>query len=211
MPRASVTVVTATIPEREYLLAEVLRSVYSQTVEVAAHLVMAQSCSDGLPPPVHCAIQQNQLLAAVGTEWTMRLADDDRLLPHHIATLDLARWDPGVAVVYSFDASHNRPHENCNLWDRRQLHEQLARRNWIDGSAVAIRTKALKEMDGWPTRVHGSPPFSGWFVGCGGPNVTCEDWACFYHLAKHGWGFACVPEETWVYGAGSWPRISTGS
>ena len=207
MPRASVTVVTATIPEREYLLAEVLRSVYSQTVEVAAHLVMAQSCTDGLPPPVHCAIQQNQLLAAVGTEWTMRLADDDRLLSHHIAALDLVETD--ADVVYSWDDTGNRPRRNCTGWRQKVLVSELSRTNWIDGSAVAIRTDLLRSIGGWPTAHVGRPPFEGHFIDP--PAATCEDWAAFYHLALAGAKFVCVPVGTWIYGAGSWPRISTGS
>ena len=110
--RAPVTVVTATIPGREVLLMECLESVYRQSVEVEAHLVLAQSCTEGLPSPVHCAKMQNALLASVTTEWTMRLADDDLLLPEHIATL-MPYFDEAADVIYSWDASGNRPKWNA--------------------------------------------------------------------------------------------------
>ncbi|MGA3220554.1 MAG: hypothetical protein ABSE77_15970 [Acidimicrobiales bacterium] len=204
--RAPVTVVTATIPGREVLLTECVQSVYTQTVEVEAHLVLAQSCTEGLPGPVHCAKMQNALLWAVATEWTMRLADDDLLLPHHIATL-LPYFGERADVIYSWDASENRPRWNANVLSQAQLVAALRQTSWIDGSAVAIRSSWLKEVGGWPTSYEGTPPFAGHFSGFP-PAVTCEDHACFLRLAQTGARFLCVPEETWVYRAGRWPRIS---
>ena len=78
-PRASVTVVTGTIPGREVLLGECIASVFAQSREVEGHVIYAQSCTEGLWPPHHCALQQNVALAAVETEFCMRLADDDKL------------------------------------------------------------------------------------------------------------------------------------
>ena len=215
--RAPVTVITATIPGREVLLMECLESVYRQTVEVEAHLVLAQSCTEGLPSPVHCAKMQNALLASVGTEWTMRLADDDLLLPDHIATLlpflsQRRPTSPGCYnnaydVIYSWDASHSRPNWNSNVLSQEQLVAALGQTSWIDGSAVAIRTDWLSNVNGWPEEYVGRPPFDGHFAGFPS-TVTCEDHACFLALARAGARFLCVPEETWVYRAGGWDRIS---
>lgn len=204
--RAPVTVITPTIPGREVLLMECLESVYRQSVEVKAHLVFAQSCTEELPSPVHCALMQNRLLWSVTTEWTMRLADDDLLLPEHIATL-MPYFDEAADVIYTWDASGNRPKWNANVLSQAQLVAAFGQTSWIDGSAVAIRTRLLKGHGGWPTRVIGTPPFHGFFEGYPS-TVTCEDHACFMNLARHGARFLCVPQETWLYRAGAWDRIS---
>ena len=206
--RAPVTVVTATIPGREVLLMECLESVYAQTVEVEAHLVLAQSCTEGTPSPVHCAQMQNALLRSVTSEWTMRLADDDLLLPEHIATLQ--PWFAKIYradVIYSWDQSANRPRWNANNLSHDRLLAAFEKTSWIDGSAVAIRTSLLRSIGGWPAKYVGTPPFHGHFQGFPAA-VTCEDHACFLALARAGAHFVCVPEETWVYRAGPWDRIS---
>jgi hypothetical protein len=204
---APITVITASIPGREALLGLTLASVYNQTVEVDAHLVMAQSCTEGLIPPVHVAMQQNALLPAVRSTFCMRLADDDQLLPHHIETYlpHLADAD----VIYSWDANGDRPRVDCNGWDTGRLCAELDRRNWIDGSAVAIRTVILKQVGGWPTDwVGGShTDGSGRFVAS---NCVAEDWGCFIALAHAGARFRCIPEPTWLYGNGDWVRSSDG-
>ena len=201
--RAPITVITPTIPGRSVLLTECVDSVYAQTTEVEAHLVLAQSCTEGLPSPVHCAQMQNTLLNVVNTEWTMRLADDDLLLAHHVETL-LPYLDQ-ADVVYSWDESGNRPRWNANVLSQQALVAALRETSWIDGSAVAIRTSWLRKIGGWPTEYEGTPPFHGHFKGM---KATCEDWAAFYLLARSGARFLCVPEESWIYRAGGWPRIS---
>ena len=201
--RAPITVLTATIPGRSVLLTECVDSVYAQTTEVEAHLVLAQSCTEGLPSPVHCAQMQNTLLNVVNTEWTMRLADDDLLLAHHVETL--LPYLELADVVYSWDESGNRPRWNANVLSQQALVAAFRKTSWIDGSAVAIRTSWLRKIGGWPTEYEGTPPFHGHFKGM---KATCEDWAAFYLLARAGARFLCVPEETWVYRAGGWPRIS---
>jgi hypothetical protein len=206
MTRADVTVITATIPGREDLLKYCLGSVYNQTVEVRAHLVMAQSCTEGFPPQVHVAQQQNQLLKAVDTTWTMRLADDDQLLPSHIEALlpSMANAD----VVYSFDASQNRPRYSCNELTQREIVNRFEVGNWIDGSAVAIRTELLKAVGGWSTEWEGGKwSEGGHYIAI--PRINAEDWMCFYMLANQGARFVCVPEDTWYYGSGDWVRSST--
>lgn len=213
MTRAPVTVVTATIPGREALLGLTLASVYAQTVEVEAHLIMAQSCTEGLVPPQHVALQQNALLASVRSAFTMRLADDDQLLPHHIETY-LPHFDD-ADVIYSYDANNSRPRIDCTGWDQAHLVAKFAERNWIDGSAVAIRTDLLRSVGGWPTDWSGGSHTdgSGRFISTGLP---AEDWSCFYSLALAGARFVCIPEPTWLYGTGddgnggTWDRSSDG-
>lgn len=206
------TVVTASIPGREELLAKCVRSVYAQTKPVECHLVMAQPPQPGIVSVAHCARQQNLLLQAVETEWTMRLADDDRLLPGHVEAL--LPWlssepfgdEPWADVIYSYDANMNRPRADCSDLSQEELVEQLGQRNWIDGSAVAIRTSSLREVGGWPTEYEGRHP-GGHFKGL---PMGYEDWACFYLLAQSGARFRCVPQFTWLYGTGAWAHISGG-
>jgi len=204
--RASVTVLTATIPGREELLASCLKSVYSQTVEVQSHLVMAQSISDGLPGPQHCAIQQTALLSAVDTTFCMRLADDDQLLPHCIETLMPYMAESDVA--YSWDANGSRPRVNCNDWGHSRVLSTLESSNWIDGSAVLMRTEILRSFGGWPTEWEGAGLFQGGHFA--GYQSGYDDQTVFYCMAKAGARFLCVEQELWAYGTGPWSRLSTG-
>lgn len=194
--RAPVTVLTATIPGREEMLSRCVESVYMQTHEVAAHLVMAQSCTEGLLPQTHVALQLNSLLAAVSTDFVMRLDDDNTLLSDHIAAV--SPYFPYYDVIYSFDANEDRPHEDCKeMVPQEELIYHLSMWNWIDGSAVAIRSGLLKMVLGWPISLLGLPD-----------GVLAEDQACFYNLAKAGARFKCVPEMTWRYGTGDYDRSS---
>lgn len=204
---APVTVVTPTIPTRRELLVRCMNSVDNQTVPVESHLIMSQPPIEGMQGPVHCAHQQNHLLPSVRTEWTMRLADDDLLLPQHIEIL--SRHFADADVIYSYDANHDRPRTDCTSWGQEWLVNKLAETNWIDGSAVAIRTDLLRAVGGWPTMWTGGNHlgFQGHFVGM---KANADDWACFYRLAQAGARFHCVPQGTWMYGNGNWPRLSTG-
>jgi hypothetical protein len=195
------------------MLAQCVDSVNAQTVPVDSHMIMSHAPVKGMASQVHCAHMQNWLLRSVVTPWVMRLADDDKLLAHHWAIYaDLLRM-PGILpdVIYSWDATHNLPRVNCNGWSQEQLIDHLFRENFIDGSAVAIRTELLFRAGGWPSLWEDKPPWGGHFVGHDGrPLAAYEDWALWQVLARAGAKFVCVPEETWLYGAGDWPRISNG-
>ena len=194
--RSPVTVVTGTIPGREQLLGECIASVFAQTHEVEGHVIYAQSCTEGLWPPHHVALQQNVALAAVETTWTMRLADDDKLLPNHIETLE--PYFDSADVIYSYDATDNLPRFDCTSMPQADLIDKLSTYNWIDGSAVAIRTEALRDVGGWPTDWDGNHHRRGGKFHSTG--LPAEDWSCFFSLAKLGARFRCVPALTWEYG-----------
>ena len=189
--RTDLTVITATIPGREVSLGQTLESVYQQNPEVEAHLVMAQSITDGLAQPHHASIMQNYLLPAVRTTWVMRLADDDRLLPHFTQTIMRDEILDGYDVIYSWDANHNRPRVDCTEWSHDHLCETLAVANFIEGSGVVIRTEKVQRHR-WPENwVDGH--FADMFA-------NADDWGLWLRLARGGARFRCVPEETWVYG-----------
>ena len=173
---------------------------YAQTLPPRGHLICAEPPSAEHPAQVHCAEQQNQLLGAVATPWTMRLADDDVLFAHHIETLWPATEK--ADVIYSFDASGSRPRVVREGNDLASLFQVT---NWIDGSAVLYRTSLLRSVGGWPTRYEGTVGKDFHFVGS---EAAFEDWACFYELARAGARFLCVPKETWWYNDGRHDRIS---
>ena len=193
------------------MLARCLKSVYEQQVEAECQLVMAQSITDGLNGIHHCSVMQSWVLPAVRSEFVMRLADDDALLPNHIETLLPYLGD--ADVVYSYDASGNRPREDCSMWPQSHLIAELGYRNWIDGSAVAIRTSSLRAVGGWPTEWDYQAGKDVWHGGhFKGMRQDCDDHAVWYLLAQAGARFKCVPEATWVYdGAQGHNRLSEGN
>ncbi len=206
MPPLSITVVTATIPGREELLGKCIASVYAQTRRLEAHLVMAQHTNPEMAGPQHCAVQQQWLLPAVTTDFTMRLADDDRLLPNYGEAV--APYLDKADVIYSWDASGSRPRMDCSDWPQDRVTSSLETSNWIDGSAVLMRTSILKSFGGWPTEWEGGSIFQGGHFK--GFRSGYDDQTIFYLMAKAGARFLCVPQETWWYGEGPWPRLSTG-
>jgi hypothetical protein len=208
---APITVITATIPGREEMLAHCVASVYRQYQPVEAHLIMAQPPQHGIVSTVHCAMQQNLLLKAVETPWVMRLADDDQLLPNHVDTImPLLLCEDAPDVVYTYDANMLRPRVDCSDLSQEELITTLRRMNWIDGSAVVMRTEMLLKIGGWPTEWEGPPPTKGGHFKGLPEQINFEDWAAFYLMAKEGARFMCIRQFTWLYGAGAWPRISMG-
>lgn len=208
---APITVVTATIPGRDDLLTACKNSVYAQSQPVECHLIMAQPPQKGIVSTVHCAMQQNLLLKAVETPWVMRLADDDQLLPCHVETImPLLLCDDAPDVVYTYDANMSRPRVDCSELSQEELVKAFHRTNWIDGSAVTIKTDMLRKINGWPTEWEGPPPTKGGHFKGLPDAVQFEDHAAFYLMALEGARFMCIRQFTWLYGAGNWARISRG-
>lgn len=207
MTRAPVTVITATIPGREHLLARCVESVNRQTIKPQEHLIMSQDLDDGLPGQVHCAIMQNRLMKTVDTRWIMRLADDDYLLPNHIEMMmrGVEKFDY-AHVIYSWDESGHIPPVNCNNWNVTEIKKALLESNWIDGSGAFIKTRNLRMLRGWPDL---------WvddhFISYNGDQLApFEDWALWQMFNLTGALFRCVPVYTWVAGQDAPHRISTG-
>ena len=100
-----VTVITATIPGREALLARANKSVEEQTVKAYEHLVRLDVDRNG------GAVTKNILFDSVQTGWFMVLDDDDFLLPNHIETL--LKHSAGYDIVGSWHegqyGTYNRP------------------------------------------------------------------------------------------------------
>jgi hypothetical protein len=91
----NVTVITPTIPPRGELLNRAIRSVVSQTLQPAAHLIMADIGRVGAPK------MMDDCLRHARTEWVATLADDDELLPHHLQTLTDLLENTGADIAYT--------------------------------------------------------------------------------------------------------------
>ena len=79
----SFTLVTATLPSRAELLAEMLTSVSQQTLAPACHIVMRDD-GRGFVATV------NRAVSLVDTDYFCLVDDDDLLLPNHVETLSQA-------------------------------------------------------------------------------------------------------------------------
>lgn len=75
-----VSVITATIPGREAMLAECEASIQAQTFKDWEHLVLLDAEREG------CSTMCNRMVAAAQGEWLFLLADDDLALPGCLAT-----------------------------------------------------------------------------------------------------------------------------
>ena len=88
---ARITLVTASMPNRSDLLAEMLSSVAAQTMLPAAHFIIIDE------RPLVPKLQE--LTAKVTTEYMVQVDDDDIIYPSHIATLD-ANLDADVVWTW---------------------------------------------------------------------------------------------------------------
>ncbi|MEZ5350976.1 MAG: glycosyltransferase [Microthrixaceae bacterium] len=95
------TVITATIPERALMLAELAAALDVQT-ERPEWLIEVDEDGDGPVPHL------NRLAEKVDTEWIFRLDDDDLVDPDHFEILADYLTDD-YDVVYSWPADHPRP------------------------------------------------------------------------------------------------------
>ena len=145
---APVTVLTTTIPGRESLLVENMRSVYGQSVPVARQVISAHLPTSTEPAMVHYSKAKNRMLPGVKTAWVAVLNDDDFWLPNHVA--QILPYLKDADVIYTFESGNTRPRVNINQWTREQVIRQITFGNIIDGNS-AIRTSLLRKVGGFPT------------------------------------------------------------
>jgi hypothetical protein len=164
-----VTVITATMPGREPLLAEAMASVSMQTLTPTEHLVAIDYVQRG------GARVYNLLAAGVATDWLAILNDDDVLYPPHLEALMAAATD--ADVVYSWcDVSGPDPWTAYN----QPFDAHALRRTSIVSHNALVRTELVEQLGGWDEE-------KGW------------DWLFWLKALDAGARFACVPEITWRY------------
>lgn len=173
---SGVTVITATMPGREALLAEAMASVVEQTLAPADHLITVDYVRRGGARP------RNLLAAAVATPWLATLDDDDKLYPQHLERL-MAVADE-ADVVYSWcDTSGPDPWTAYNL----PFAPEMLRRQSIVSHVALVRTELALDVGGWD-------------------EGAAWDWRFWVKALDAGARFVQVPEVTWIYrlDAGWW-------
>lgn len=165
----SVTVITATMPGREHLLADAMASVASQTVKPTEHLIAVDYVQRG------GARVYNLLAAAANTEWVAILNDDDTFYPQHLQTLLEA--SDAADVVYSWcDATGPDPWMAYN----QPFDPDVLRRTSSVSHNALVRTQLIENVGGWDEA-------KGW------------DYRFWLEAMERGARFVCVPEVTWQY------------
>lgn len=175
------TVVTATIPDRAIMLAELAAALDAQTVR-PEWMVEVDEIGNGPVP------QLNRMAESADTEWLFRLDDDDLVDPHHFETIGKYLCDD-YDLVYTWPRID--PSNDDFSVDGLQLVRPLAsleERNFI-ASAVAVRRSLWLELGGLR-------------------DVPEEDADFLVRAYKAGARFRCVPTVTWTYRLGDWPHRS---
>jgi hypothetical protein len=201
------TVTIPSIPGREHLLADALRSIAGQTVKPSETLVRVQPPPQGRLNPLHLASQRNALLRAVSTEWLAVLDDDDVYLPHHFEAVAPVLDD--ADVVYTFARVGVVANEDVTGWSSGRLVERLKVNNIISSNA-AIRAETVRAIGGWSDDPTDFDIDALRFRETG---AQWEDGDLWTRLAQAGARFVCVPKVTWDYRSGlaerctySWPQ-----
>jgi len=130
------TLVTATLPSRSKLLAEMLQSVSEQTVAPACHVVMRDD-GRGFVETV------NRAVSLVDTDYFCLVDDDDLLLPNHVETLANA-ITPTTEILWTWTDVQGR------AWNPNQGYEpgKLQRENYIP-SNMLMKTQLWRELGGY--------------------------------------------------------------
>lgn len=136
---SDITVITPTIPGREAFLQECKDSVASQTTPPAAHLVYLDGNRDGIQ------YSMNQLWPQVKTKYIQFLADDDRLLPHHIETV-AALCDPADIVHPAGELIDG--HGNT-MGSAHAYHNPISATNKFIHATATLRTEMVRDLGGW--------------------------------------------------------------
>lgn len=133
----TVSILTATIPDRESMLAEARASVAALDGDVE-HLVGIDGDRQGAGPVL------NRLLSVATGEWVMVLDDDDLLDPDHLATV--------LPHVHQADVLYTLPRVEGG--DFTQYHEPFSGaalergHNCVSHTAL-MRTDLVRDVGGW--------------------------------------------------------------
>jgi len=166
--------------------------------------VAAEAKATGPSRPVAIARAQNALLAAVETEWVLRLADDDQLTYNAVELL-LAASD-GADVVYGPDRDGKAGITDVSGMGRSALVRFMFDGDTGEASGTLIRTEKLRSIGGFVTEWYGGH-FHHAAVG------SClhyyEDRATRQVLALMGARFKMAAGPTWVVGLDGPDRVGS--
>ena len=167
-----------------------MKSLFSQTRPVDAVSIAVDHLHEG------AALTRNRALAAVRTEWTVFLDDDDELLPHHVERLLHCAEETGADVVYPwfevvngfdpFPKYRGQPFDAdalCNV------------QNFIPVTVLA-RTSLVRGVGGFEPRNTSAAPGAS----------PCEEWGLWLKLLNIGAKFVHTDDATWRW---HWHRGNT--
>jgi glycosyltransferase involved in cell wall biosynthesis len=176
-----VTAVIPTIPPRADYLRRALDSIHAQTRPVDGASVYVDHQHIG------AAAARNRALAAVDTEYSAFLDDDDEWRPEHILTLVKGAAETGADVVYPwFDVVSSRAFDPWpGVFGRPFDPDDLRQRNYIPVTVLA-RTELVRDVGGFEP--YGDQQES-----------ACDDWGLWRKLLAAGARFHHAPARTWLW------------
>lgn len=167
----SVTVITATLPEREKLLERAIISVRRQILRPQAHLIGYDYARRG------GAAMKNDLGFAAETKWLAILDDDDYFYPDHLASLVEAAEREQADVAYSWcDVSGANPWLGYN----QSFSPDALRQSSVVSHNAIVRADLFVEVGGFKL-------------------VKGYDWLFWVAALQTGARFTCVERPTWHY------------
>lgn len=167
----SVTVVTATLPERSEFLHRAVTSVRQQRLQPQAHLIGYDYARRG------GAAVKNDLCFAVESKWIALLDDDDYFYPDHLASLVGAGETSKSDVAYSWcDVSGANPWLGYN----QPFNADALRQTSVVSHNALIRTDLFVRIGGFK-------------------QVKGYDWLFWVAALDAGAKFTCVERKTWHY------------
>jgi glycosyltransferase involved in cell wall biosynthesis len=197
MSEWDVSIVIPTLPEREDLLANALKSVNSQTYSPTE--VIVQTAEDG----DDAGVTRNFGVERTTTPWIAFLDDDDELEPHHLEVLVAGAQESGADVVYPWFKIIQRdgtikvvddklwvPYAGMRISGFGLEFDKEARsalsKNCFIHLCCLIRKSKFEEAGGFPRT--DSPEW---------PEPHGEDWALWLRFLKKDATFHHVADRTW--------------
>lgn len=181
----SVGVAIPSIPPRGKLLLRCVQSVLAQTHPVAQIHVEVDVDHSGAGPT------RSRAIAAMHTEWTCLIDDDDEMYPSHVQRLIEHARETGADVVYPwFDVRGGTdpfPQFEGKEWD-----PEAPR---IFPITVLARTELL-QMSEFP-----EPKQGAWME---------DDWPFWQQIQDAGGKIVHLPERTWAWHHHSFPGNTSG-
>lgn len=195
MRTAPVDALVLTIPGRQAFLARALTSVYAQTRQVAACVVVWDNLELTAPRNYKMAHGRNRALAACRSEYIAMLDDDNTWDPGYIAACEEHMGRADVIYVRSHplegyvDVDVALHAWDVNSIERGQLIELQKTSNIIDTNCI-IRRSLLESIGGWE---------EDWSTGFAPNGCRSEDHDLGLRLMEAGASYAWVDVPLWTY------------
>lgn len=185
--RPSVSVVVTTIAPRRHLLARALASIGSQTLLPTEIIIAEDTERQG------AAVNRQNGLDRVTTEYVAMLDDDDSFLPHHLECLYAAAMETGADLLYPWYhvVGGTDPHAQWEgvPWDNAHPRQTTV--------TILAKTEVLRAAGGytatWDLTAATDPG-----VDSGG-NRAGEEYRMTVRVADLGYKIVHVNQRSWIW------------